>query len=192
MTYLSQDEIHDLGFGKVGCNVLISNKASFYNCGKIEIGDNVRIDDFCVISAGEGGVYIGSYIHIAVFCSIIGAGKVSISNYANLSSRVSIYSSNDDYSGHYMTNPLVPIEFTNVSSGSVFIGKHVIIGSGSVVLPNVVINEGAVVGALTLIKDTCKEFTVYTGVPAKEKKERSRDLLKVEKQFIQKYLRGDS
>ncbi|VFS76530.1 putative lipopolysaccharide biosynthesis O-acetyl transferase WbbJ [Kluyvera cryocrescens] len=170
MAYLSQDEIHDLGFGKVGCNVLISNKASFYNCGKIEIGDNVRIDDFCVISAGEGGVYIGSYIHIAVFCSIIGAGKVSISNYANLSSRVSIYSSNDDYSGHYMTNPLVPIEFINVSSGSVFIGKHVIIGSGSVVLPNVVINEGAVVGALTLIKDTCKEFTVYTGVPAKAKK----------------------
>lgn len=192
MAYLSQDEIHNLGFGKVGCNVLISNKASFYNCGKIEIGDNVRIDDFCVISAGEGGVYIGSYIHIAVFCSIIGAGKVSISNYANLSSRVSIYSSNDDYSGHYMTNPLVPIEFTNVSSGSVFIGKHVIIGSGSIVLPNVVINEGAVVGALTLIKDTCKEFTVYTGVPAKAKKERSRDLLKVEEQFIQKYLRGDS
>ncbi|MFP1454295.1 acyltransferase [Escherichia coli] len=95
----------------------------------------MRIDDFCVFSAGKGGIYIGNYIHIAVYSSLIGSEKIVLSDYSNISSRVSIYSSNDDYSGRFMSNPMIPAEFTNVTHAPVIIGKHVIIGSGSIVLP---------------------------------------------------------
>ena len=56
MAILTREEIEQMGFAFVGNNVFISTKASFYGTSKIHIGNNVRIDDFCVISAGEGGV----------------------------------------------------------------------------------------------------------------------------------------
>ncbi|WP_320545228.1 acyltransferase [Aeromonas veronii] len=181
MAYLTDAQLAAMGFASLGSNVLISDKASIYGANRIRIGSNVRIDDFCVLSAGEGGIDIGSFIHIAVYSSLIGAGKITLSDFCNISSRVAIYSSNDDYSGEYMTNPMVPDEYTNVMHADVFLGKHVIIGCGSVVLPGLTIEEGCAVGALTLVCETCKAFYVYAGVPAKIIKKREAGML----EFVQ-------
>ena len=113
MAWLTDKQIREMGFACVGSNVKLSDKASYYNCKEIRLGSNVRVDDFCVLSAGIGGIDIGNYIHIAVFSTLIGAGNITLSDFCNISSRVSIYSSNDDYSGASMTNPTVPSEFTN-------------------------------------------------------------------------------
>jgi acetyltransferase-like isoleucine patch superfamily enzyme len=176
MAYLSKDILIQMGFKSLGENVLISEKASFYNTGNIVIGSHVRIDDYCVLSAGNGGIDIGSYIHIAVFTSLIGNGRILLGNYVNLSSRVSIYSSNDDYSGEYMTNPMVPQKHTNVNHADVIIKKHVIVGSGSVVLPGSLLNQGAAIGALSLVNGEVPEFEIHAGVPAKKIKDRSNKL----------------
>ena len=55
MAFLTEDQIKAMGFRYVGENCLLSDKASYYNCQNIRIGNNVRIDDFCVLSAGDGG-----------------------------------------------------------------------------------------------------------------------------------------
>lgn len=185
MGLLTREQIEEMGFARVGDNVRLSDKASYYNCANIVIGDNVRIDDFCVLSAGKGGIEIGNYIHVAVYSSMIGAGKISLQDFSNISSRVAIYSSNDDYSGASMTNPMVPEAFTNVTHADVTIGRHVIIGAGSVVLPGVVLEEGVAVGALSLVSKRCEAFGVYSGVPAKRIKERKRDLLKLECELLE-------
>nr|WP_309741743.1 acyltransferase [Chamaesiphon sp. OTE_20_metabat_361] len=181
---MTNEQISNMGFAKVGSNVLLSDKSSYYNCPKIQIGNNVRIDDFCVLSAGLGGISIGRNIHIAVYSSLIGNGKIVLSDFSNLSSRVSIYSSNDDYSGIAMSNPTIPTEFTNVTHADVIVGKHVIIGSGSIILPGVIICEGAAIGALSLVKKDCEAFTTYAGYPLKRIGERSNNLLEVEKLFL--------
>jgi len=180
-------ELNSLGFASVGSNVLISRQASFYGAARISIGDNVRIDDFCVLSAGAGGISIGSHIHIAVYSSIIGAGAVTLNNFCNISSRVSIYSSNDDYSGEYMTNPMVDACYTNVSHAPVVIGKHVIVGSGSIVLPGVTLGDGCAVGALSLVIKSLDAWGVYVGQPAKYIKARSCGLLALEEKFLSRY-----
>ena len=179
MAYLTKQELEALGLASCGENVSISDKASIYNPGKISIGNNVRIDDFCVLSAGEGGIFLGNYIHIAVFCSIIGSGKIILSDYSGLSSRVSIYSSNDDYSGEYLTNPTVPSFLTGVKHDNVFIGKHVIIGSGSIVLPGVILEEGVAITALSCVNKNCAAFGIYAG--NRRIKERSCHLLDLER-----------
>ncbi|MBI0425634.1 acyltransferase [Psychrobacter sp. NG27] len=180
MSFLSKEQIESMGFKSVGENVLLSDKASYYNCKNISIGNNVRIDDFAVLSAGVDGIEIGNYIHIAVFSSLIGSGKIILKDFCNISSKVAIYSSNDDYSGEYMTNPMVPIQFTNVNHAPVTIGRHVIVGSGSVILPNVTLEDGVAIGALSLVTKNCEEFGIYMGTPAKKIKERKRDLLELE------------
>ncbi|MNG12785.1 dTDP-4-amino-4,6-dideoxy-D-glucose acyltransferase [compost metagenome] len=85
-----------------------------------------------------------------------------------------------------MTNPMVPVEFTNVRHADVVIGRHVIIGAGSVVLPDVILEEGVAVGALSLVSKSCKAFGIYSGVPAKRIKERKTTLLELEGNFLQR------
>lgn len=181
MAFYTTEELKQLGLGSVGEHTFISRKASLYNPANIYIGNHVRIDDFCVLSAGDGGIYLGNYVHIAVFCSLIGHGKIQLDDFSGLSSRVSIYSSNDDYSGRAMTNPTVPPHLTNVKHGNVTIKKHVIVGAGSIILPNVTLSEGVAIGALTLVRKDCPAFGIYSGSPAKKIGERQRDLLEMAK-----------
>lgn len=183
MGTLSRAEVNRMGFAAVGEDVALSDKASFYNCGKISIGNHVRIDDFCVLSAGQGGIKLGDYIHIAVYASIIGGGGVIVEDFCNISSRVSIYSSSDDYSGATMTNPLIPSQYTGVTHADVRLCEHVIVGSGSVVLPGVTLHQGVAVGALSLVNRDCAEFGIYAGTPAKWVRARDRGLLAIERQF---------
>lgn len=183
MGTLNQVQIAAMGFKYVGTNVRISDRASFYNCPNISIGNNVRIDDFCVLSAGIGGISLGNFIHIAIYTSLIGAAPIVLSDFCNLSSRVSIYSSNDNYSGQVMTNPTIPEQFSGVVSAPVQLDKHVIIGAGSVVLPGTHCEQGVAIGALSLVNRDCKEFGIYAGNPAQRIKERRRDLLDLEAQL---------
>lgn len=181
MGFYTLEELQALGLKKIGSNVKLSTKASIYNANQIIIGDNSRIDDFCVLSAGSGGIYIGKNVHIAVYSSLIGKETITIEDFANISSKVSIYSSNDDYSGEYMTNPTVPALYTNVQHSPVKIGKHVIVGSGCVVLPGVTLEDGVAIGALSLVNKDCDAFQVYAGIPAKKIAPRSKQLLELEK-----------
>jgi acetyltransferase-like isoleucine patch superfamily enzyme len=183
MAWLTRQQLQQMGFAAVGENPQLSEKASFYNCANIRLGNNVRVDDFCVLSAGAGGIVMGDHVHLAVYVSMIGAGKIELADFSGLSSRVAVYSSNDDYSGATLTNPTVPDEFRGVTHGPVTIERHVIVGAGSIILPGVTLHEGAAVGALSLVRRNCEAFGVYLGVPAKRISQRKRDLLEVEKRF---------
>jgi galactoside O-acetyltransferase len=183
MAFYSQEQLLGLGFKRLGRGVRLSDRASIHNAANIEIGDGSRIDDFCVLSAGEGGIAIGRNVHVAVFCSLIGAARIEVSDFANLSSRVGVYSSNDDYSGEFMTNPTVPAAYTRVTSAPVVIGRHVVIGAGSIVLPGVTLHEGSGVGALSLVKRDCEPFGMYAGTPAVRIGSRGKGMLERERAF---------
>lgn len=184
MGMLDRAALQRMGFARLGEGVQVSDRASIHGAARIELGDHVRIDDFCVLSAGAGGIVLGRHVHVAVFCSLIGAERIELADFAGLSSRVSVYSSSDDYSGHALTNPTVPAEFTRVEHAPVTIGRHAIVGAGSVILPGVTLHEGAAVGALSLVSRACEPFTVYSGVPARRVGPRSRELLAVEQRFL--------
>lgn len=184
MACYSREQLEKMGFAALGEDVRISDKASIYGAGNIRIGNHVRIDDFCVLSAGAGGIDIGSWIHIAVYSSLIGGGRIHLQDFSNISSRVSIYSNTDDFSGEWMTNPMVPAEFTGVTQVDVTVGRHVVIGSGSVILPGVTLEQGVAIGALSLVKHSCREFSIHAGTPARQIGERRRDLLERERAFL--------
>lgn len=179
MSYLNNKELVLLGFRQLGANVLISDKCSIYGASKITIGSNVRIDDFCIISAGDAGIVIGNNTHIACFVALIGSELIKIGNYCGISSRCSIYSSSDDYSGDYLFGPTVLDDYKNVQHAPVIINDFSIIGAGSIILPGVNIYEGVAIGALSLVNQSLPEWTVFGGVPAKKIKARSKKLLKL-------------
>ena len=87
-----------------------------------------------------------------------------------------------------MTGPTVPSEYANVKHADVFFGKHVAVGSGSVILPGLTLEEGVAIGALSLVNKNCEEFGIYFGSPARRVKERRRDLLVLEQQLNSKLI----
>ena len=183
MAYLSEIEIIDLGFKKVGKNVKISNKASIYNPEKIEIGDNSRIDDFCVIS---GKINLGRNVHIAPFCLVAGGDLgLKIDDFSGLAYGVHIFSQSDDYSGKTMTNPTVESKYKNEFKKEVLVEKHCIVGAGSIVMPGVVLREGTSVGAKSLVRKSTVEWSIYNGSPAKKLKSRSKDIIDLEKKLLE-------
>lgn len=174
-SFLSQEEIAEMGFKSCGKNVKISRFARFYSPEKISIGDNVRIDDFCILS---GNITLGSHIHISAYVALYGAMGIRVGDYSGISPKSVVYSAMDDFSGNYLIGPIHPEGTTNVTGGVVTIEKYCQIGSNTVVFPNLTIAEGAVVGACSLVTRSLGGWGEYLGIPAKFFKERKKELLK--------------
>ena len=182
-SFYTEQELKQLGFRHIGKNVLISSKTSIYGASNISIGNNVRIDDFCILS---GKITIGNNIHIAASALLFaGDAGIEMQDFTCISSRSALYAISDDYSGETMSNPTVPDQFKNVASGKITLAKHVMIGTGSTILPGVTVSEGCSVGAMSLVKKTTEPWKIYVGIPAKPIADRSKKLLVLEQQFYQ-------
>lgn len=182
MAYLTKDVLEAMGFKYLGKNVKISDKASIYSPEMIEIGDHSRIDDFCVVS---GKVVIGKYVHVAPFCLVAGGEKgITMDDFSGLAYKVQLFSQSDDYSGKTLTNPTVSNEYKSEYKAAVRIGRHVIIGASSIVFPGVELAEGCSVGAMTLVNKSTLPWGIYIGNPARRVKDRKKDLLDLEAQFL--------
>jgi len=166
MGTLSPDQIARLGLASVGTDVAISDRCSIYGAGSIRIGDHVRIDDFAVLTAKEP-VVIGSYVHVSAFAFLSGTFGITIGDFVNVGPRTSLLSGNDDFFGDWLPGPLVPEDLRNVQGAPIHLERHTIVGTHSVVLRGVRFHEGAVVGALSLVKESLAPWGVYAGVPAR-------------------------
>jgi galactoside O-acetyltransferase len=169
---------------KIGTGCRISDKASIYNPDMIEIGDNVRIDDFCVLSGGSG-LKIGSHIHIACYVALFAGSGIEIADFCQIAAYSLLLSGSDDFSGKSLIGPCVPGEYKpGYEKGKIVLERHVMLGAKCTVLPGVTLHEGAIVGAHSLIVTNCDHWSLYAGVPARRIKDRSRDMLALEKQFL--------
>jgi acetyltransferase-like isoleucine patch superfamily enzyme len=173
-SFCTADEINQLGFKSVGENILISKFARFYGAENIEIGNHVRIDDFCILS---GNIKLANYIHISAYSALYGKFGIEMEDYTGLSPRCTIFSASDDFSGNFLIGPMINSKYTNVTGGKIIIKKFGQLGSNCVVLPNIIIGEGAVVGAMSLVTNTLESWKIYAGIPAKYLRERSKKLL---------------
>jgi acetyltransferase-like isoleucine patch superfamily enzyme len=182
MAYYTEQQLQDLNFKSLGKNVKISDKASIYNANQISIGHNSRIDDFCILS---GSITIKSHCHITPMCLVAGGQPgVFLEDFCTLAYGVKIFAQSDDYSGKTMANSLVPRQYKSETFESVHLGRHVIVGAGSIVMPGVCIAEGCSVGAMSLVNKCTEPWGIYVGSPAKRLKNRSKELLLLEKQFL--------
>jgi len=182
MSYYTKEQLEKIEFKSLGENVKISDKASIYNCDVIKIGDNSRIDDFCVIS---GRVEIGRNVHITPQCLLAGGEKgIVLEDFSTLAYGVKVFTQSDDYSGETMANSTVPKNFKNEQKRSVRVGRHSIIGAGSIIFPGVVIGEGASIGANSLVLKSTENWSIYVGSPARRIKSRKKSLLELEQDYL--------
>ena len=183
MAFLTQEQIEKIGFKSVGKNVKISDKAVFYHPERISIGNNVQIDDFCTIG---NNVEIQNNIHLAVYCSVLSTegALIKFEDFSGMAARCTVFAHTADYSGKYMTNPTVPMKYKHGTIKSVTIGRHCIIGVGSVIFPGANLAEGTSIGAMSCIRKPTLPWKVYIGNPARPIMDRSKNVLELEKQYL--------
>lgn len=125
----------------MGEGVLIFGNCTMQSPHNLQIGDYVSINRNSTIG-GHGGVKIGSFVKIGPYCTIITAN-------------------------HQYNDWQKPIWFQEVDRGPVEIGDDVWIGTNVVILPNVKIGRGSIIGASAVVTHDVDPYTVVGGVPAK-------------------------
>jgi galactoside O-acetyltransferase len=167
-----------------GKNVIIGKTVRIRYPELVEIGDNVIIDDFTYISTR---LVIEGDVHIASGCKMIGGrgATVKMKRFSTLAPNVVLAAGSDDYMAG-IASPMVPAKYKgNVHVGLIELGRHCIVGANSTVLPDVVFNEGAALGAQSLAKVSLDGWALYAGVPAKKIKARNKEkILQLESEFL--------
>ena len=138
-------------------------------------GNHVAIDKgfYCTTQ-----INVGDYVHISPYCTVIGGkdGMFIMEDFTGLSAGCRVVCCGDDYTSGHLMNPTVPIKYRKVKNDKVVLKRFSCLGTNCDVLPGVVIAEGSVIGANSLVNKSTEPWTVYVGSPAKPIKKRSKEL----------------
>jgi len=148
----------------------------------IDFGENIIIDDFVFIYA-KNKIKLGNFIHIACFSSITGGNHLYVEDFVAISQGCRILTATDDFKNSGFGNSTVDNNFRNIYSAPIHIGKFCIIGANSVILPGVVIGEGATIGANSVVTKNLEPWGVY--INNTRIRDRDKDsVLKSHKKFL--------
>jgi acetyltransferase-like isoleucine patch superfamily enzyme len=156
---------------------IVSTNSRIRHPDDFVIGDDSIVDDYCYFSTK---VRIGRATHIASGCSIAGGHgmQFQIGDFCSLSSGVKVWCASDDFVNDLVT--IIPQGVGQVKrhfiTGDVTFGNYSAAGSNAVVMPDNVIPEGTVIGALSFVpvKFDFRPWGVYAGVPVRFMRERNR------------------
>lgn len=157
---------------------LIYKNKIFLTWSNIRIYNHKCINFGKNFSAGQGlwvqpvysssSIKFGDNITIADWTHIAAVDEVIISSGCLIGSKVMI---TDHYHGNtkklHEISAIMPNMRPLTSKGPVYIGENVWIGDGVVVLPNVTIGTGAIIGANSVVTRDIPAYSVAVGVPAK-------------------------
>lgn len=150
-----------------GKDVFLHESVEFTRRELVKIGNHVAIDSgfYCTT-----GLTIGDYVHISPHVAVIGGKKTSLNveDFCFISTGTKLICGSETFWGHGLVGPLIPDEYKDDQIIKPIILKR-FAGTlaNSVVMPGVVMGEGSVLGANSLLKCDAEPWTIYAGNPAK-------------------------
>lgn len=158
-----------------GEDVYISKNVEIKRPHLFSAGNHVAIDSYFYCTTD---VKIGDYVHISPFVSIIGGSqtKFIMGNFSTISAGCRIVCASEEFLGKGLVGSLIPQKYRDkVYYEPVLIEDFASLATNVVVLPGVVIAQGSVVGANSLVTKSTKPWCIYYGSPARFVKKREKD-----------------
>ena len=179
-------KLYPLLLGSCGRNVVFGQNVVLRHPHKIHIGDNVVVDDQCLLDAkGEqnAGIRIGSGVFIGrntiLSCK---NGDIEIADQANIGFNCEIFSASRVRVGqgtlvaayaylvggdHDFSDPRVAVIDQARQSAGIAVGDGVWIGAGAKILDGVDVGDRAIVGAGAVVRDSVPPGRTAVGIPAR-------------------------
>jgi len=172
--------------GACGRNVVFGQGVVLRHPHKIHIGDNVVIDDNCLLDAKgdanrgiqiDKGVFVGRNtilsckngditlaegVNIGFNCEIFSAGMVSVGAHTLLAAYSYLIGGDHDFS-----DPAVAVNAQPRKADGIAVGAGVWIGAGAKVLDGVTIGDRAIIGAGAVVRGPVPAGARAVGVPAR-------------------------
>ena len=178
--------LYPLLLGACGRNVVFGQHVVLRHPHKIRIGDNVVVDDHClldakgddnrgieigsgvfigrnsIVSCKNGDVALGDGVNIGFNCEVFSASHVTIGPRTLLAAYCYIIGGDHEWS-----DPSRPVLEQARSSLGVTIGAGAWLGAGVKVLDGTAIGDGAIVGAGAVARGEIPSGAIAVGMPAK-------------------------
>lgn len=159
-----------------GDDVYIADTHTFKRPQLAVIGNHIAIDDYFYCTTA---LDLGSYIHIAPFVSIIGGelSRLWMGNFTTIAAGCRLICRGDAHMGAGLVSPVIPAQYRDEVIGhGISMENYSSLGTNVVIMPDVYLAEGVVVGANSLVTKPIKEaWTVWAGSPARKIKDRPRE-----------------
>lgn len=178
--------LYPILLGSCGRNVVFGQGVVLRHPNKIHIGDNVVVDDNCLLDAkgdaNQGirignGVFIGRNsilsckngditladgVNIGFNCEVFSAGVVTIGKDTLLAAYAYLIGGDHDFSDKSVAVNAQPRRAAGIS-----VGSGVWIGAGAKVLDGVQIGDRGIIGAGAVVRSSVPEGATAVGVPAR-------------------------
>ncbi len=172
--------------GSCGRNVVFGQNVVLRHPHKIHIGDNVVVDDSClldakgttnsgirigsgvfigrqsILSCKNGDIDIGDGANIGFNCEVFSASRVTIGPKALLAAYSYLVGGDHDFA-----NPAVPVVEQSRHSAGIAVGSGAWLGAGAKILDGVTVGDGAIVGAGAVVRESIPDHAVAVGIPAR-------------------------
>lgn len=172
--------------GACGRNVVFGQQVVLRHPHKIRIGDDVVIDDHCLIDAKgdtnagieirsgafvgrntilsckNGDILVGERANIGFNCELFSAARVEIGADALLAAYCYVIGGDHDW-----TDPTRPVLAQGRTAAGVRIGTGAWLGAGAKVLDGMSIGDNAIIGAGAVVTAPVPAEAIAVGVPAR-------------------------
>ena len=172
--------------GACGRGVVFGQHVTLRHPHRIRIGDDVVIDDHClldakgdghegitigrgvfvgrntILSCKSGDIVLGDGANIGFNCEIFSASRVTIGRDTLLAAYCYVIGGDHDFS-----DPAAAVLAQGRRSTGVAIGAGAWLGAGAKILDGVTIGERAVVGAGAVVREAVPDGSIAVGVPAR-------------------------
>lgn len=136
-------------------------RASFWRMFVRKMGKRVYIMHSCLISS-PSGIEIGDNVCINHHVTLSGRASLKIGNFVMMGQNCNILTGSHDFSNYSK-----PMMFQGQVCGPIEIEEDVWLGANVVVLPDVKIGRGSIIGANSVVTENVPEFAIMGGAPAK-------------------------
>jgi len=172
--------------GSCGRNVVFGQHVVLRHPHKIHIGDNVVVDDNClldakgdanagirigqgvfigrntILSCKNGDITIGDGANLGFNCEVFSASRVTIGKATLIAAYVYLVGGDHD-----TTDPSKAVLDQTRHSDGIAVGEGVWLGARVTVLDGVTIGDRAIVGASAVVRDDVPAGKTAVGIPAK-------------------------
>jgi acetyltransferase-like isoleucine patch superfamily enzyme len=188
---LLRSKLYPLVLGRVGRNVVFGQHVTLRHPHKIQIGDNVVIDDHCcldakgtdnrgieigtgvfvgrntILSCKNGDIVIGDHANIGFNCEIFSASRVTVGKSILMAAYTYLVGGD-----HLYDRIDIPVLDQGRTARGIDVGDGVWLGTHVVVTDGSAIGRDAIIGAGAVVVGTVPEYAIATGIPAKVQRDR--------------------